>query len=140
MDEKQKEKEKHLENLIKIKLEESLIKQKEDLEKIYQQKQKLRMEEMEDPENLHQYKQKLRMEEMEDLEKLYQQKQKLRLEQMKDLEKIFQLKQKLRLMFITEIKKNSKLIKIELKYFENNYLPEKENGKKIEKNITKKYN
>ena len=51
MDEKQKEKEQLLENLIKIKLEESLIKQKEDLEKLYQRKKKLRMKEMEDPEN-----------------------------------------------------------------------------------------
>ena len=57
MDEKQKEKEQLLENLIKIKLEESLIKQKEDLGKLYQRKKKLRMKEMEDPENLHQYKQ-----------------------------------------------------------------------------------
>ena len=57
IDEKQKEKEQLLENLIKIKLEESLIKQKEDLEKLYQRKKKLRMKEMEDPENLHQYKQ-----------------------------------------------------------------------------------
>ena len=57
MDEKQKEKEEILENLIKIKLEESLIKQKEDLEKLYQRNKKLRMKEMEDPENLHQYKQ-----------------------------------------------------------------------------------
>ena len=98
------------------------------------------MEEMEDLAKLYQQKQKLRLEQMEDLEKIYQQKQKLRLEQVEELEKIFQQKQKLRLMFITEIKKNSKLIKIELKYFENNYLTEKENGKKIEKNITKKYN
>ena len=52
---------------------------------------------------------------------------------MEDLEKLYQQKQKLRLVFITEIKKNSKLIKIELKYFENNYLTEKENSKKIEK-------
>ena len=86
---------------------------------------------MEEPENLYQQKQKLRLEQMEDLEKLYQQKQKLRLEQMKDLEKLYQQKQKLRFAFITEIKKNSKLIKIELKYFENNQLPEKENSKKI---------
>ena len=44
MDEKQKEKEQLLENLIKIKLEESLIKQKEDLEKLYQRKKKVENE------------------------------------------------------------------------------------------------
>ena len=33
---------------------------------------------------------------------------------MEDLEKLYQQKQKLRLVFITEIKKNSRLIKIEL--------------------------
>ena len=44
MDEKQKEKEQLLENLIKIKLEESLIKQKEDLEKLYQGKKKVENE------------------------------------------------------------------------------------------------
>ena len=44
IDEKQKEKEQLLENLIKIKLEESLIKQKEDLEKLYQRKKKVENE------------------------------------------------------------------------------------------------
>ena len=51
---------------------------------------------------------------MEDLGGLCRQKQKLRFEQMEDLEKLYQQKQKLRLVFVTEIKKNSKLIKIEL--------------------------
>ena len=44
-----KKKEQVSENLIKIKLEEYLKEQKEDLEKLYQRKQKLRMEQLEDP-------------------------------------------------------------------------------------------
>ena len=83
---KQEKKERISEDLIQIKLEEYLKEQKEDLKKLYEEKKKLRLQQIEEH------------------EKYYQQ-------QIEDLEKYYQDKQNLRLQYITELKKSSGLKK-----------------------------
>ena len=90
---KEEKRERVSKDLFKIKLEECLKEQKEDLAKLYEQKKILRLEQIKDH------------------EKYYQQKQKMRSEQIEDLEKYYQDKQNLRLEFINELKKNSGLKK-----------------------------
>ena len=82
---KQEKKERVSKDFIKIKLEEYLKEQKEDLEKLYEEKKKLRLKQIEEHEKYYQ-------QQIEDLEKYYQDKQNLRLEYITELKKISGLK------------------------------------------------
>ena len=82
---KQEKKERISEDLFKIKLEENLKEQMEDLEKLYEEKKKLRLQQIEEHEKYYQ-------QQIEDLEKYYQDKQNLRLEYITELKKISGLK------------------------------------------------
>ena len=84
---KQEKKEGVSKDFIKIKLEEYLKEQKEDLEKLYEEKKKLRLKQIEEHEKYYQQKQKLISQQIEDLDKYYQDKKNLRLEFISELKK-----------------------------------------------------
>ena len=84
---KQEKKERVSKDFIKIKLEEYLKEQKEDLEKLYEEKKKLRLKQIEEHEKYYQQKQKLISQQIEDLDKYYQDKKNLRLEFISELKK-----------------------------------------------------
>ena len=82
---KQEKKERVSKDFIKIKLEEYLKEQKEDLEKLYEEKKKLILEQIEKHDKYYQ-------QQIEDLDKYYQDKKNLRLEFISELKKISGMK------------------------------------------------